>query len=95
MDTVAPRLPSALGSTAALSVAAISFFAQVPPHVCALRAMAAFAVFSAFGIVIRYLLADNAGLPRSIAGSVHPSRNEELITPGATVEELLASDEHS
>ena len=89
MDNVAPRLPSILGAGAGLVVATVSMLVQVPPHVCAMRAVAAWMVFTAFGIVIRYLLADN---PDSSARSAHVE-SEPQILPGTTVEDLLAVEE--
>lgn len=96
MNPVAPRLPVAFGSLAALVVAFISSLVQVSPVVCAVRAFAAFMVFAAFGIVIRYLLADAAGERKEAAGDSEPASNEQKIngiTPGATVADLLAAEE--
>jgi hypothetical protein len=58
MEGIASRLPAAMGSGAGLTVAFISFMAQVPPATCALRATAAFAVFAALGMVMRCLLVE-------------------------------------
>lgn len=89
MDNVAPRLPTVLGSTAGLVVAAVGLLVQLPPQVCAMRAVAAFMVFSAFGIVIRFLLGDSpAETARHDAAA-----NEPEIVPGTSVEDLLAGDE--
>ena len=89
MDNVAPRLPSTLGAAAGLIVAAVGLLAQLPPHVCAMRAVAAWMVFSAFGIVIRFLLGDNPG----VSGNADHDVSETQILPGTTVEDLLAVEE--
>ena len=52
-----------------------------------MRAIAAFMVFSAFGIVIRYLLGDIQPESEHAKGG-HPD-----ILPGTSVEELLAVEE--
>jgi hypothetical protein len=71
-------------------VASISLFAQTSPLTCVLRATAAFVVFSAFGIVIRYLLADESGRPR-----LHPAQDDlaiQDVVPGTAVNDLLPDD---
>jgi hypothetical protein len=88
MDPVASRIPALLGSFAALTVGIVSFMAEVPPPVCAMRALAAFVVFCAFGVVIRYLLGDAPQHARRSAGG-HSIAD---IPPGRSVEELLAQD---
>lgn len=89
MDNVAPRLPTVLGSTAGLVVAAVGLLVQLPPQVCAMRAVAAFMVFSAFGIVIRFLLGDDPASPIR----ADQADREPHIPPGTPVDELLAGDE--
>ena len=89
MDNAAPRLPTVLGSTACLVVAAVGLLVQLPPHVCAMRAIAAFMVFAAFGIVIRFLLGDS---PMQ-AGYNESSNTQHDIVPGTSVEDLLAVEE--
>lgn len=89
MDNVAPRLPSVLGSAAGLIVAAVGLLVQLPPQTCALRAIAAFMVFTAFGIVIRFLLGDSP-IEREPKG---PTDGEEYIPPGTSVQDLLAVEE--
>jgi hypothetical protein len=88
MDPVASRIPALFGSLAALVVGTVSFTAQVPPPVCALRALAAFVVFCAFGLVIRYLLGD---APQQTAGGTGGHSLAD-IPPGTSVEELLAQE---
>ena len=89
MDNAAPRLPSILGASAGLVVAAIGLLVQLPPHICAMRAVSAWMVFGAFGIVIRFLLADS---PQSQAGARQASSDPQIV-PGTTVEDLLAVEE--
>jgi hypothetical protein len=89
MDNVAPRLPTVLGSSAGLVVAGVGFLVQLPPQACAMRAVAAFMVFAAFGIVIRFLLGDS---PLE-AGRRDLAVSEHQIVPGTSVEELLAVEE--
>ena|SRR5579872_1151320 len=98
MEPVASRLPAAFGATAALVVASISFLVQVSPMVCVTRAIAAFVVFAAFGIVIRYLLADEGGKSRDAAadgdtGAASGQDRTDSISPGTSVEALLAEEE--
>lgn len=92
MDSAAPRLPTALGSFAALLVAGVGFVVQVSPATCLMRAFAAFVVFAAFGIVIRFLLGDETGKQSSSEGSLAEGSEEEdveAIAPGTKIEELL------
>src|SRR5579862_20711 len=98
MEPVASRLPAAFGASAAFIVVCISFMVQVSPLVCLTRAVAAFVVFAAFGIVIRYLLADQAGRVRDkaaneeVPGAGDPDGTDS-ISPGTSVEALLAEEE--
>lgn len=89
MEPVAPQLPAALGSAAALVVACIGLLVQTSPFTCLLRAVAAFVVFAAFGIVIRFLLADAAGRARVTFAPHEDEMSLDDITPGMSVEELL------
>jgi hypothetical protein len=88
MESVVARLPSVLGSLAALVVAFISFLIQVSPAVCLMRAFSAFVVFAAFGIVIRYLLGDAASL-RDESARAEQENDPGEITPGTPVADLL------
>jgi len=92
MEPVAPKLPAAFGSAAAMVVASISLFAQTSPMTCLLRATAAFVVFSAFGIVIRYLLADGPGQSHVHSGRAHDELSIEDVVPGTSVNDLLSDD---
>lgn len=103
MEPIAPHLPAVMGSLAGLVVAFVSLMAQVSPVTCVWRAVAAFSVFSAFGIVIRYLLGDAEGGDGSRSGngsqtgeSDFVSNNDAIteIEPGTSVEQLLAQEEH-
>jgi len=94
MEPVATKLPAAFGSTAALVVACISLLVQTSPLTCFMRAIAAFVVFSAFGIVIRYLLADAAGQSKTAKeGPDEDDEDFENIAPGTSVDELLMEEE--
>jgi hypothetical protein len=92
MEPVAPKLPAALGSTAALVVACIGLLVQTSPLTCLLRAAAAYVVFAAFGIVIRYLLADDTGQARSATDPAYGGTEIEDIAPGTSIEDLLAEE---
>lgn len=99
METYAPRLPAVLGSFAALIVAFLSFLAQVSPITCVMRAVAAFMVFAAFGIIIRYLLGEamekaNEAAKKSEAQTEgHPENGLESIAPGTPIAQLLEQRE--
>jgi hypothetical protein len=100
METYAPRLPAVLGSFAALIVAFLSFLAQVSPITCVMRAVAAFMVFAAFGIIIRYLLSeavekanDAAAKKRERLEEGHAENELEHIPPGTPVTQLLDQQE--
>ena len=100
MDSFAPRLPTVFGSAAALVVGFVSSIVQVSPLTCLYRAFAAFILFSAFGIVIRYLLAE-AGTRKPIDGGdwLSASKDEDdhelgAIPPGTSVADLLGEGDH-
>lgn len=86
MGEYAPRLPAVLGSAAALVAAGVSFVARVSPLGCLLRSVAAFALFAAFGIVIRYVL-ESAAVP----GAEEAEEPGDNPAAGATVEEWMAA----
>lgn len=91
MEPVAPQLPAALGSTAALVVASVSLLVQTSPWTCLLRAVAAFVVFAAFGIVIRALLADSMGRTDESRAAKDDLSMDDII-PGTSVDDLLAEE---
>jgi hypothetical protein len=96
MEPIAPHLPAVMGSLAGLVVAFVSLMAQVSPVTCVWRAVTAFTVFSAFGIVIRYLLGDADGLKTPQTGDSDVASNNNAIAgiePGTPVDELLAAEE--
>lgn len=93
IEPVAPRLPTILGSGAALVVAGISLFAQVAPANCVLRATLAFTVFAAFGIIIRYLLSEAALQAANDSAADKPTEEIDEITPGTMVGDLLSEQE--
>lgn len=86
MGEYAPRLPAVLGSAAALVAAGVGFVARASPLGCLLRSVAAFALFAAFGIVIRYVL-ESAAVPE-VDGEQETSEHQAA---GATVEEWMAA----
>jgi hypothetical protein len=89
------KLPATLGSFASLVAAFVSFMAQVSPIACAGRALTAFAVFAAFGMVIRYLLeeaAQQAAIRKLEEESKAASGEDQLIQPGTSVRDLLPSE---
>lgn len=69
MSPAVGKLPSVLGSSAALVVAFLSYAAQVSPITCAVRVGTAFLVFCAFGIVLRFLLAEAANRHEAMLAS--------------------------
>ena len=79
-----------LGSFVALIVVFISLLAQVTPVVCVMRAAAAYVVFAAFGIVIRYLLADAAGQAQGEAQEASAAAFDEDLLPGSPVGKSVA-----
>lgn len=97
MDSIAPRLPTVLGSFAALMVAFISFISETTPESTVMRATAAYVVFAAFGIVMRYLLGDMQG-SFDDRTSISYSRSEDMLSedirPGTSVGDLLGTDEY-
>jgi hypothetical protein len=100
MEMYAPRLPAVLGSFAALIVAFVSFLAQVSPVTCVMRAVAAFIVFAAFGIIIRYLLGDAMEKANEAAvrqpeplEEAHSGNGLEHIPPGTPLAQLLEQQE--
>jgi hypothetical protein len=81
-----------MGSAAALAVAFVGFTRQISPMTCIVRAVAAFAVFAALGIILRYLLDCPPYTVDGREGNVHPAANEaggETIRPGTHVGDLL------
>ncbi|HSV73438.1 MAG TPA: hypothetical protein VLH79_06740 [Chthonomonadales bacterium] len=91
MESIASRLPAALGSGAGLVVALISFMAEVPPATCVLRATAACAVFAAFGMVMRCLLTST---PSSTPEAEGPTRQPPTVAEmlGEAAREPRADD---
>ena len=86
-----PGLPAVMGSFAALVVAFLSLLAQASTPSFVTRTVSAFAVFAAFGVVIRLLLADAAVRASQASSASEPEL--ESITPGASVSDLLAAEE--
>lgn len=73
-------------------VASISLLVQTSPMTCLLRAVAAYVVFAAFGIVIRYLLADGAGIVHPVHARLREDIPVEDIVAGTSVDDLLADE---
>lgn len=83
------QLPTILGSTAALIVLSLSMLAGASTMTGVMRSITAFAVFTAFGIVLRYLLGDS---PHRTTH--YPQNPVELpIEPGSKVGEVLNDKE--
>ena len=95
MKSVAARLPTILGATAGLVVASIGILVQLPPQVCAMRSVAGFAVCAAFGIIIRFLLAESTAHDGFTSKAHDGVESLGLILPGTPVGKLLAEDEHT
>jgi hypothetical protein len=76
------QLPTILGSTAALIVLSLSMLAGASTVTGVMRSITAFAVFTAFGIVLRYLLGDSPG-------NAKENPMEHTIEPGSKVGEVM------
>jgi hypothetical protein len=83
------QLPTILGSTAALIVLSLSMLAGASTMTGVMRSITAFAVFTAFGIVLRYLLGDSPGQSAQ-KGS---NQLENPIEPGSKVGEIMNDKE--
>ncbi len=97
MKTIAPQLPTVLGSFSAMLVAFLGLTNGTSPGTCLIKAMAAFLVFAGFGLILRFALSDvlaadaeapGAGANVSLGG---PSGGLDVIVPGTSVAELLAA----
>jgi hypothetical protein len=88
MGDYAARLPAVLGAAAALITTGIGFIARVSPLACLVRSVAAFALFAAIGIVMRFVLST-----AEVAESEGEPEPEPDAQAGATVEEWMAADE--
>lgn len=94
MNTIAPQLPTVLGSFAAMLVAFLSLLNGTSPATCLMKAAAAFLVFAGFGLVLRYVLLDSLSenSERQIAGNTAlTARNSgvDVIVPGTPIGDLL------
>jgi hypothetical protein len=91
---VGSGLPGVLGAIAALVVGFASQMAQVSLPAFVMRVVSAFVVFAAFGVILRFILAEGAA--RAELQQVEAL--QEILSevrPGATVAELLEAHEGS
>ncbi len=95
MTTITPQLPTILGSCAAMLIAFISLMNGTSPGTCMMKALAAFLVFSGFGLVLRFTLTamphqedKDESAPGSHSASARPSQLD-MILPGTSVADLL------
>ncbi len=86
MKMIADRLPTVMGASAGILVVFLSLLAQVSPLVCALRAVAAYVVFAAFGMLIRYVVLDTLARQEGAQQADVPI---ERALPGTSVREAL------
>ncbi len=95
MNTIAPQLPTILGSFAAMLVAFLSLINGTSPGTCLIKAAAAFLVFAGFGLVLRYVLLDSlidnsARQTSESAATSARSSSLDVILPGTPVGDLLS-----
>ncbi|HZP80293.1 MAG TPA: hypothetical protein VFB21_01525 [Chthonomonadaceae bacterium] len=97
MRSIAPQLHIVLGSISAMLVAFLALINGTSPTTCVMKATAAFLVFAGFGLILRFALADalteenGAGTGAGRNGGAHSAHNLDMIVPGTSVAELLAS----
>lgn len=102
MKTIAPQLPTVLGSMASMLVVFLCLVNGTAPAICLLKALAAFVVFAGFGLILRYALIDSLEHNQSDAetsanmtarGSRLGMNNLDVIVPGTSVADLLAAQQ--
>ena len=95
MKSITPQLPTILGSGAAMLIAFLSLLTGTSPTTCMMKAMAAFLVFSGFGLLLRFALTEvqtdelqmqefDMKRLNSLSGG-----NLDMIVPGTPLSELL------
>ena len=95
MKTITPQLPTILGSCAAMLIAFVSLMNGTSSGTCMMKALAAFLVFSGFGLVLRFTLMaapEAADSERSQPGAAPASPKPaqlDMILPGTSVADLL------
>ena len=97
MNTIAPQLPTLLGSLAAMLVAFLSLMNGTSPETCVMKAISAFLVFAGFGLVLRFVLASPLEAEDSEASDPTRRRDTDpakldVIVPGTPVGDLFGSD---
>lgn len=100
MRSIAPQLHIILGSISAMLVAFLALINGTSPTTCVMKATAAFLVFAGFGLILRFALADalaeenGTGPGAGQSSSARPAHNLDMIVPGTSVADLLASHPH-
>lgn len=95
MKTITPQLPTILGSCAAMLIAFVSLMNGTSSGTCMMKALAAFLVFSGFGLVLRFTLMavpdeeDSEPLTPAASSSPRQSGQIDMILPGTSVADLL------
>lgn len=92
MGAFVPKLPPVMGSLAAMFITFLSVVNQVSPTTTVIRAVSAYVVFSAFGLVLRYVLAEaitDADRARLRAEQERQEHEFNRVVPGTSVSELL------
>jgi hypothetical protein len=96
--SIAPQLHIILGSISAMLVAFLALINGTSPTTCVMKATAAFLVFAGFGLILRFALADalaeESGTGAGQSNSARPAHNLDMIVPGTSVADLLASQPH-
>ncbi len=102
MKSIAPQLHIILGSVSAMLVAFIALMNGTSPGTCVMKASAAFLVFAGFGLILRFALGEaleqadksesgSRGQAGAMGGPGRGSQNLDVIAPGTSVADLLAS----
>lgn len=98
LKTIAPQLPTVLGSLAAMLIAFVGLLSGTSPSLSLMKAAAAFLVFAGFGLILRHILAET--LSEDAADSrTSPHKREggglDVIVPGTSVADVLSSQGRS
>lgn len=99
MKTITPQLPTILGSCAAMLIAFLGLMNGTSPGTCIMKALAAFLVFSGFGLLLRFALSESQTdfteksdmTSHSLPANQNNQGRFEIISPGTSVADLLGS----
>ncbi len=90
MQSLTPQIPTLLGSFAAMLVAFLSLMNGTSPATCLFKALTAFLVCAAFGLVVRHALqtAELEAAQRGPDAEAKEGTTLERIVPGTSIDEL-------